>query len=107
MERTRRTDAPFGDGVDLDQLARAHRRVQELERARDRAVLRHAENITEAQRAEAAGNRRIEQSLRSYGLTRDRYDRIMALVRSDPVLHGILQEAVRGLSANVSGEGPH
>lgn len=107
MERTRRRETPFGDGVDLDQLARAHRTVKKLERARDRAVLLHAEDITEAQRAEAAGNRRIEQSLRSYGLTRDRYDSIMELVRSDPVLHGILQEAVRGLSGNGTDDGPH
>lgn len=36
MVRIRREDETFGDGVDLDRLARAHLEVRQLEEARDR-----------------------------------------------------------------------
>lgn len=100
MVRIRREDETFGDGVDVDRLARAHLEVRRLEEVRDRVLLLHANDITEAQRAEAACDRSIERTLEAYDLTPERYERIMEVIRSDPVLHGILREAVQELSEN-------
>lgn len=107
MVRIRQDDETFGDGVDLDRLARAHLEVRQLEEARDRVLLLHADDVTEAQRAEAACDRRIERALGRYDLTAERYERIMEVIRSDPVLHGILREAVRELSEDGSGDRCH
>lgn len=104
MVRIQKRENPFGDGVELDRLARAHREVVKLKRARDRAVLRHAEDLVEARRAEIIGDRRIADALWSHDLTPERYERIMECVRSDPVLEGILLEAVRELFGDGHGE---
>lgn len=107
MALIRRDEETFGDGVDVDRLARAHLEVQKLEEVRDRVLLLHADDVTEAQRAEAACDRGIERALEKFDLTPDRYERIMEVVRSDPVLHGILREAVEELSDDGAGVRRH